>query len=67
LRWAGALVLIGLGGVAFFHNTHAATHFEGFILVIACVLVLQGVLMLATLGRTRGSGARPLDPMTPAR
>ena len=63
--WAGALVLIGLGGVAFFHNTHSA-HFEGFILVIGIVLVLQGVLMLATLGRTRGTGAGPLDPITPA-
>lgn len=53
--WAGAAVLIGLGAQGFLHNAHSA-HFEGFILVIAIVLVAQGVLMFATMGR---AGGRP--------
>jgi hypothetical protein len=44
-RWAGALVLIGIGGQAFLHNVRAA-HFEGFVVVISLVLVVQGVLLL---------------------
>jgi hypothetical protein len=57
--WLGAAALIGLGALAFFRNTRAA-HFEGFVFVISLVLVVQGVLMLATLGRAGGS-ARPLS------
>jgi phosphatidylserine synthase len=64
--WAGAAALIGLGGEAFLHNARSA-HFEGFVFVISLVLVLQGVLMLTTLGRAPGGGARPLDPMTAIR
>jgi hypothetical protein len=58
--WAGAAVLIGLGGQAFFRNARAA-HFEGFVFVISLLLVLQGVLMLATLGRSGGASVRPLS------
>jgi len=43
--WAGALILIGLGGQAFLHNAQAA-HFEGFIFLISVALLFQGVLML---------------------
>ncbi len=55
--WAGAAVLIGLGAQAFLHNLRAA-HFEGFVFIIALVLVLEGVLMLATLGRAGGGQER---------
>jgi hypothetical protein len=48
--WAAAAALIGLGVFSFLRNVRAA-HFEGFVFVIAIVLVLQGLLMLATLGR----------------
>ena len=58
--WAAAAVLIALGGQAFFHNARSA-HFEGFVFVISLVLVLQGVLMLATLGRANTGGARSFD------
>ena len=64
--WWGAAALIWVGGYAFFRNAQSV-HFEGFVFVISLILLLQGVLMLATLGRTRDSGAQPLDPMTPAR
>ncbi len=64
--WLGAAALIWIGGYAFFRNAQSA-HFEGFVFVISLILLLQGLMMLATLGWTRGSRARPLDPMTPAR
>jgi hypothetical protein len=51
--WLGAAGLILIGVLAFLRNAHAA-HFEGFVFVIALLLVLQGVLMLATMGRARG-------------
>jgi hypothetical protein len=46
-RWlgVGAVVLMGIGGQAFFRNARAA-HFEGFVLVISVALVMQGLLML---------------------
>jgi hypothetical protein len=44
-RWAGAILLIGIGGQAFLRNVRAA-HFEGFVVVISVALVVQGVLML---------------------
>ena len=50
-----AAVLVGLGVFSFLRNARAA-HFEGFVFVIAIVLVLQGLLMLATLGRQSRSG-----------
>lgn len=53
--WAGAVVLIGIGAEAFIRNAQAA-HFEGFVFIISLVLVLQGLLMLLTLGRARGAG-----------
>jgi hypothetical protein len=62
--WAGAAVLIALGGQAFFHNARSA-HFEGFVFVISLVLVLQGLLMLASLGRANTGSARSLDGATP--
>ncbi len=54
--WGPAVVLIGLGVFSFLRNARSV-HFEGFVFVIAIVLVLQGLLMLTTLGRH--SGARP--------
>ncbi len=48
--WLGAGTLIALGETAFFHNKQAA-HFEGFVTVISLLLMAQGVLMLATMGR----------------
>jgi hypothetical protein len=62
--WAGAAVLLAIGGQAFIHNARSA-HFEGFIFVIGLVLVLQGVLMFATLGRAGGGRMSRLDSMTP--
>ena len=53
--WAAAAALIGLGVYSFLRNARAA-HFEGFVFVIAIVLVLQGLLMLATLGRQSHAG-----------
>jgi hypothetical protein len=53
--WAAAAALIGLGVFSFLRNARAA-HFEGFVFVIAIVLVLQGLLMLATLGRQSHPG-----------
>jgi hypothetical protein len=44
-RWAGALLLIAIGGHAFLRNVRA-THFEGFAFLISLALVLQGVLLL---------------------
>jgi hypothetical protein len=45
--WVGAVVLIGIGGQAFFRNARAA-HFEGFVLVISVALMMQGLLMLVS-------------------
>lgn len=53
--WAAAAALIGLGVLSFLRNARAA-HFEGFVFVISIVLVLQGLLMLATLGRQSHPG-----------
>jgi hypothetical protein len=53
--WAAAAALIGLGVYSFLHNARAA-HFEGFVFIISIVLVVQGLLMLATLGRQSGPG-----------
>jgi hypothetical protein len=49
LRPAGFLMLL-FGANTFFGNAHVA-HFEGFIFVISLLLVLQGALMVLTLGR----------------
>ena len=53
-RWlcVGAVVLIGIGAQAFVHNVRAS-HFEGFVFVISIAIVLQGLAMLASLGRPR--------------
>ena len=48
--WLGAGTLIVLGATAFLHNERAA-HFEGFVMVISLLLLTQGELMLATMGR----------------
>ena len=48
--WLGAAGLVLIGVLAFLRNMRS-THFEGFVFVIALLLVLQGVLMFATLGR----------------
>jgi len=54
--WIGAAALIWLGARAFLHNARAA-HFEGFVMVISLLLVIQGLLMLLTLGRRAGGSA----------
>ena len=51
--WAGALVLIGIGGQAFVRNARAA-HFEGFVLVISVALMVQGLLMMVSGLRRKG-------------
>ena len=51
LLWLGAVALIGVGINALVHLARAI-HFEGFVLVISVALVLQGILMLTTLGRS---------------
>lgn len=51
--WLGAAGLVLIGVLAFLRNMQAS-HFEGFVFVIALLLVLQGVLMFATLGRAGG-------------
>jgi uncharacterized protein involved in response to NO len=49
LRGIGFLLIL-FGALAFFQNAGSA-HFEGFVFVISLLLMLQGVLMLLTLGR----------------
>jgi hypothetical protein len=63
--WAGAAVLIGFGGEAFVHNARAA-HFEGFVFVISLALMLQGVLMLLTLGWPTAGNERWLRTARPS-
>lgn len=53
--WAAAVALMGLGVSSFLRNARAA-HFEGFVFIISIVLVVQGLLMLVTLGRQSGPG-----------
>jgi hypothetical protein len=53
--WICAAALIGIGVEAFLRNVRSP-HFEGFVFVISLVLVLQGLLMLITLGR-RGAAS----------
>ena len=60
--WLGGALLIGVGGEAFLHNA-TADHFEGFAVVISVVLLLQGMLMLITLGRPAKGNPRPLETM----
>jgi hypothetical protein len=62
--WVGAAALIVFGAQAFFRNAHAM-HFEGFVFIISLLLVLQGVLMLTTLGRADGRPAQHLISTTP--
>jgi hypothetical protein len=60
--WVGAVVLLSIGGKSFIHNVHAV-HFEGFVSVISLILVLQGVMMLAFMGRSSELNHRlPLAP-----
>ena len=51
--WLGAAGLILIGVLAFIRHVQSP-HFEGFAFVIAILLVLQGVLMFATMGRAGG-------------
>jgi hypothetical protein len=55
--WLGAAGLILIGVLAFFRHVHSA-HFEGFVFLIAFLLVLQGALMFVTMGR-EGGGNTP--------
>ncbi len=63
--WPAALALIWFGGSSFLRNARSA-HFEGFVFVISLVLVLQGFLMLGTMGRTSGRGRLTIDAGAPA-
>jgi hypothetical protein len=54
---AGAIVLIGIAVQAVIRDARSS-HFEGFILAISFAFVCQGVLMLATLGKTTDSVGR---------
>lgn len=63
--WPAALALIWFGGSSFLRNARAA-HFEGFVFVISLILVLQGSLMLATMGRTSGRSRLTIDVGAPA-
>jgi hypothetical protein len=49
LRGAGLLMIL-FGATAFLGNARAA-HFEGFVFIISQLMVVQGLLMLLTLGR----------------
>ena len=51
LRFSAPFVSF-IGVQAFIHNARAA-HFEGFVFIISLVLIVQGVLMLITLGGIR--------------
>ena len=48
--WIAAISLIALAVQAIVRNARSV-HFEGFVLLISLVLVLQGILMLTSLGR----------------
>lgn len=50
--WTGAVALIALGAYAFLHNL-ASRHFEGFVFLLSLTFIVQGVLMLLSLGRPR--------------
>ncbi len=47
--WAGAFVLLWIGAQAFTENL-SAVNFEGFAFVLSIIILLQGALMLVTLG-----------------
>ena len=47
--WTGAVALLWIGADAFMNN-RLADHFEGFAFLISLIIVLQGALMLITLG-----------------
>jgi hypothetical protein len=53
--WICAAALIGIGVEAFLHNARSP-HFEGFVFVISLLVVVQGLLMLVTLGRRSSGG-----------
>jgi hypothetical protein len=53
--WPAALAFIWFGGSSFLRNARSA-HFEGFVFVISLMIVLQGFLMLVTMGRAKGLG-----------
>jgi hypothetical protein len=54
LQGSGLLMIV-FGAQAFLANAHRA-HFEGFVFVIALLLMAQGMLMLLTLGRHGAGG-----------
>ncbi len=56
--WAGAIALIAVAAQALIHNSRSA-HFEGFVLLISLALILEGILMLLSLGRP-GNGPHRL-------
>ena len=56
--WAGAITLIAVGAQALIQNARSA-HFEGFVLLISVAIILEGTLMLLSLGRS-GNGPHRL-------
>jgi hypothetical protein len=55
--WAAAVALITVAARALVHNARS-THFEGFVLLISLVLLVQSTLMLLFLGRTNSRRLR---------
>jgi hypothetical protein len=49
--WTGAIALIAVATQALIQNARSA-HFEGFVLLISLALILEGTLMLLSLGRS---------------
>jgi len=63
--WLGAAGLILIGVLAFYRHA-GSSHFDGFVIVIATLLVLQGILMFATMGRTSGGRGSSQGPIAPS-
>lgn len=62
--WVGAAALIWIGAQAFLRNARAV-HFEGYVAVVALAIVIQGLLMLTTIGR-RSRKFHASSGLTPA-
>lgn len=62
-RWLrlSAPVVIYIGAQAFIHNARSV-HFEGFVFIVSLLLIVQGALMLATLGGIRPPFQHALTP-----
>jgi hypothetical protein len=63
--WPAALAFIWFGCSSFLRNARSA-HFEGFVFVISLVLLLQGFLMIVTMGRMNNRGRPTIGAGAPA-